>query len=289
MQIPTGGIAFFDSGIGGLTVLAECYKYLPNETFYYYGDNERAPYGNLPKETILCYAGEAFERFSQLKVKAAVLACNTATAVCADFLRAKYPFPIVGAEPAVFPAAKTGGEVFVLSTSATTASERFVRLCSTAQNRYRHSVIRPIACPSLAGDIENHLFDGTYDFTKNLPAGNPASVVLGCTHYIYIKEKISSFYNAPTYDGNEGIRKRLLSVLGLPANTHGLKKSRDGRPLLTSLQSPIQPTGQNTGNLPDFSQKIPPNVYFLGTGVVKCRTVFEQMFAKPYNKRDSGG
>ncbi len=289
MQIPKGGIAFFDSGIGGLTVLAECYKYFPDEVFYYYGDNARAPYGNLPQETILRYVSEAFDEFSKLEVKAAVLACNTATAVCADFLRAKYPFPIVGAEPAVFPAAKAGGEVFVLSTLATATSKRFVRLCGDAQKRYANSIIRPIACPTLAGDIEARLFDNAYDFTKSLPLGNPASVVLGCTHYIYIKEKISSFYRAPTYDGNEGIRKRLLSVLRVSQNTPVLEKSRDRRPLLTSPQPPLPSTGKKGGISVDFPSKTPPTVYFLGTGVVTCRTVYEQMFANPYNKRGSSG
>lgn len=289
MQILEGGIAFFDSGIGGLTVLAECKKRLPNEIFYYYGDNARAPYGNLTRETILSYVEEAFETFTALKVKAAVLACNTATAVCAEALRTRYPFPIVGAEPAVFPAAKAGGEVFVLSTAATTASERFARLCNNARKRYPQAIVRPISCPTLAGEIEEHLFEEGYDFTKNLPTGNPAAVVLGCTHYIYIKETVRSFYAAPTFDGNKGIAERLRSVLVLPPTRPFSEKDRDGRPLLTSLY-PTDPLGGQKGAKNPFSgEDRPPFLYFLGSGAARCRTVFEQMFANPYNKRDSGG
>lgn len=81
MQIPQGGVAFFDSGIGGLTVLAKCKQRLPNEIFYYYGDNERAPYGNLPPDQIERYVFQAFDELQSLKIKAAVIACNTATAV----------------------------------------------------------------------------------------------------------------------------------------------------------------------------------------------------------------
>ena len=105
MQIAEGGIAFFDSGIGGLTVLAECCRQIKGGVFYYYGDNTHAPYGNLPPEKIKEYVFQAFEKFRRLKVRAAVIACNTATAVCVEELRKKYDFPIIGAEPAVYSAA----------------------------------------------------------------------------------------------------------------------------------------------------------------------------------------
>ena len=214
MQIPQGGVAFFDSGIGGLTVLAKCKQRLPNEIFYYYGDNERAPYGNLPPDQIERYVFQAFDELQSLKIKAAVIACNTATAVCAEKLRAKYTFPIVGAEPAVFSAAKTDGDVFVLTTRATCNSPRFLSLCTRAQQRNPKARIFPKPCDCLAGEIEKHLFDPAYDFTPLLPQGNPAAVVLGCTHYIYLKKKIEKFYGAPTFDGNEGIAKRLAYFLG---------------------------------------------------------------------------
>ena len=66
MGVLSGGIAFFDSGIGGLTVLQTCLKSLRGETIYYYGDNERAPYGNLQKEEIQDYVNQAFEIFARL-------------------------------------------------------------------------------------------------------------------------------------------------------------------------------------------------------------------------------
>ena len=111
---PKGGIAFFDSGIGGLTTLSSCVDYaqahnLGGINYYYYGDNFHAPYGNLSEGQIFSYVDEIFSRFKSLEVSAAVLACNTATAVCAERLREKYTFPIIGLEPAILPAAKEGG------------------------------------------------------------------------------------------------------------------------------------------------------------------------------------
>ena len=109
MDIPHGGIGFFDSGLGGLTVLFACRSVCGDLPVYYYGDNARAPYGGLSSEIIKNYAAEAFDTFSALGARAAVIACNTVTAVCADSFRKIYPFP----------AAERCGEIFVLATPAT--------------------------------------------------------------------------------------------------------------------------------------------------------------------------
>ncbi len=213
MGIPKGGIAFFDSGIGGLTVLDACRKFFPNEIFYYYGDNKHAPYGNLPIKKINRYVHRAFKRFQRLRVWAAVVACNTATAVCIEELRKKFSFPIVGTEPAVLSAAKNGGQIFVLVTRATYESIRFKKLCEYASQLFSSSTIRSFACDNLAGEIEKHIVEQDADFTSLLPKGNPKSVVLGCTHYVYITKQIADFYGCEVFNGNRGIAKRLYNVL----------------------------------------------------------------------------
>lgn len=232
MGIPKGGIAFFDSGIGGLTVLssyeqyiisvARAYKDVP---LYYYGDNKRAPYGNLSEERIRRNVKRAFRVFCRLKVCAVVLACNTVTAVCAEELREKYSFPIIGAEPAVLPAAKHGGKIVILATNATCASKRFHSLCETARKKFPRTDIKIYPCEGLAGEIEAHIQDTEYDYSQFLPVGAPDSVVLGCTHYVYIKEKIQEYYGCDVYDGNEGIARRILTVF-----EESCQKNRDGRP-----------------------------------------------------------
>lgn len=252
MRDLTGGIAFFDSGIGGLTVLAACQKRIKGEIFYYYGDNARAPYGNLPVRTIREMTMEVFQTFARMRVKAAVVACNTVTAVCIEELRRTFPFPIVGVEPAVFPAAKVGGEAFVLTTRATHESARFQKLCQRAKRAYPQTVLRPFACDNLAGEIERRLTDKTYDCTPSLPKGSPDAVVLGCTHYVYMKEQIAAYYGCPVYDGNAGTAKRLSALCG-----------REERPLL----SPKAPEE----NAP---------VLFMGSGKAQNEHIYEQMFAK---------
>ena len=213
MRISKGGVAFFDSGIGGLTVLAECQKGQGKEIFYYYGDNQHAPYGNLSPKKIKRYVFKAFRRFEKLKVKAAVLACNTATAVCVEELRKKYSFPIIGAEPAVCTAAAKGGKILVLATRATCESERLRALCDRAERLFPDAKICIRPCDGLAGAIERNLMREGCDFTSYLPHEKADAVVLGCTHYIYIVEQIVRFYDCPIFDGNAGIARRLFSIL----------------------------------------------------------------------------
>ena len=279
MQIPTGGIAFFDSGIGGLTVLATAKKLLPNQIFYYYGDNDRAPYGNLAANTIMQYTAEAFELFRLLKVKAAVLACNTATAVCAESLRKAYAFPIIGAEPAVFPAAARGGEILVLSTRATFESERFIRLCARARIYYPFARITAAPCDALAGIIEKNLTKHNFDFTPYLPSTNKPlnAVVLGCTHYIYIKERIAACYGCETVDGNIGIANRLRFLLTVDHFDGKLQKNRDGQPLVTSPPFYALEKHFCSALTDGFSAPI----FFLGAQNTRNKHVYEQMFAIP--------
>jgi glutamate racemase len=213
MDIPKGGIAFFDSGIGGLTVLSACRK-VTHFPFYYYGDNTRAPYGNLPKEKIREYVMEAFDTFASLEVRTAVIACNTVTALLIDELRKRYAFPIVGTEPAVLPASNRNGEVFVLTTRRTYESERFKSLCHRAEKNNPNVHISPYPCDGLAGAIEKNIFNTETKYFNHLPQGTPTAVVLGCTHYIYIRKQIEEFYGCETIDGNEGIARRICRETG---------------------------------------------------------------------------
>ena len=279
MQIPTGGVAFFDSGIGGLTVLAAAKKILPNQIFYYYGDNDRAPYGNLAADTVMQYTKEAFVLFRSLQVKAAVLACNTATAVCAERLRKEFTFPIIGAEPAVFPAAARGGEILVLSTRATFESERFIRLCARARTYYPFAHITAAPCDGLAGAIENNLLTDGFVYTPYFPPIQKPwrAVVLGCTHYIYIKEKIAARYGCETVDGNTGIANRLRFLLTVDHFDEKLQKNRDGQPLVTS--SPFFTIKR--GFCSTFSDGFSAPIFFLGSQNKRNKSIYEQMFAIP--------
>ena len=300
MWIPRGGIAFFDSGIGGLTVLNECRKLLPREVFYYYGDNKHAPYGNLSVEKIKKYVARAFKRFQRLRVRAVVLACNTATAVCIEELRTKYSFPIVGAEPSLLPAAKAvitekgEGMVFVLTTRATYESRRLHALLEKATALYPKVEVHAIPCDNLAGKIEQNIFQKEKNYAPFLPRGKPSAVVLGCTHYVYIAEQIKRMYDCPIFDGNYGIALRLRQLLEMKkeqnlsldpfrppsvknepishkkiaCDTHrrGIKK-RLGRILRKGVWSKAPILDRQQGR-----------IYFMGSGKRRCKCVNKQTF-----------
>lgn len=299
MSIPSGGIGFFDSGIGGMTVLSACMERFDGGVFYYYGDNDRAPYGNLASERIYAYTKEAFDEFARLKSIAAVVACNTATAVAVERLRKEYSFPIIGAEPAVMEVAKLGGVAYVLTTRTTHENERFKKLCMRARTRYPATTIIPIACDGLAGEIEKHLTDENYNFTACLPRGSPTSVALGCTHYVYLKKTLESFYGCACLDGNDGIARRLCSCM-----SDFFLKNRDRQPRGDFLWDGRPPAGEfdknalgenvlfikkeEKANGKKFSilknpEKIPQNrpffqLFFLGSGKKRNKYLYEQMF-----------
>lgn len=132
-------IGFFDSGVGGVSVLHTARRILPNEHFLYYGDNGHAPYGPKPLEEIRRLSAESVGVLLDRGVKAVVIACNTATSAYAEILRAELKLPVIGMEPALKPAqeARHGGEILVLATQATLTLPKFQRL----MKRYGDHVI----------------------------------------------------------------------------------------------------------------------------------------------------
>ncbi len=281
MKIPKGGVAFFDSGIGGLTVMAACRERIQEQVFYYYGDNEHAPYGNLTPKKIRRFVFSAFRKFKRLRVKAVVLACNTATAVCVEELRKKYSFPIIGTEPAVCLAAKKGGEVWVLSTRATYNSIRLKELCQRAEERFSQANVKRIPCDCLAGAIERHVTEGDYDYTSFLPRGKPSAVVLGCTHYPYIEKQIRDFYRCPIYHGNEGIAKRLEFILKTEKKASLKEKHRFFLGRLTTFLFFKEKNPKNTRKNAKKVEKsgILKNTFFLGKQRDCNEEIYKQMFA----------
>lgn len=204
-------VAFFDSGIGGLTLLNECVRKLPNVDFIYFADNYNMPYGTKPAAEILRLVDKQFEAINLLNPEAAVIACNTVTAECANYLRHKYSFPIIGIQPAVKPAAVKGGKCVVLATPATAASAPVKELVE----KFGNGRTEIIACPNLAAYIEQNIFslDGSA-ITSILPQIKADSIVLGCTHYIFVEKHIAMYYGCRVYDGLAGTANRLCQILG---------------------------------------------------------------------------
>ena len=221
-----GGIAFFDSGVGGLSVLASCLKSVGGYPVYYYGDNGRAPYGNRPYNEVRAYVREAFNFFCLLQPVAVVVACNTVTALMIEELRENFPFPIIGIEPAVLPAAREGERVLVLATKATVESQRLKNLIKQAKKAYPKISVTVAACLNLACLVEEGIEREGVDFQREFPRVDADCVVLGCTHYSFLRERIRDFYGAKVFDGNEGVAGRLGRILGV---CDGFGASQNGR------------------------------------------------------------
>lgn len=210
-------VGVFDSGVGGLTVLAACRRKLPDVCFYYYGDNFRAPYGSRPAAEIEAFVTEGMDALAACNIDAAVLACNTATAVCADAMRKRYPFSVLGMEPAVKPAAEKYRDILVLATPRTAESARLRALV----DRFPDRRIEVYAAPDLAGAIEAYLTRGTrFALADHLPKASPGCVVLGCTHYTFFRREIARFYGCDVMDGGEGTANHLSEILNLGRRDH---------------------------------------------------------------------
>jgi len=215
-------IAFFDSGIGGLSVLHHAMKILPNDEFIFFADEDNVPYGTKTREQVLSYVDAAFKFLTAQNVGAIVVACNTATSVAVRPMREKYSLPLIGMEPALklaldlYPQKKA----LVTATEITIRGEKIHRLISRL-NAKNLAYLR--ALPKLVDFAERQEFNSdavekylrdefaAYDF-KNF-----SSIVLGCTHFNYFKDTMKKFLPAhmKILDGNAGTLNQLVRLAKL--------------------------------------------------------------------------
>ena len=213
-------VAVFDSGVGGIAVLREIRARLPREELLYFGDSAHAPYGEHSAEEVLALT-EAHAEHLLGRAKALVIACNTATAVAARELRARYEgVPIIGMEPAVKQAIAPGTarRILVMATELTLRQKAFASLLSRYEKE--HTVIT-LAAPELVRLVErgeeNSPRMAVYlaDLLAPYVADPPDAVVLGCTHFCFAKECISDIFShrVPLYDGVAGTVAQLARRL----------------------------------------------------------------------------
>lgn len=209
-------IGIFDSGIGGVTVLKEIIKILPNENYIYYSDSKNNPYGDKTDEEIIEICDKIVSNFIEQKCKAIVIACNTASAKAAKSLRQKYPYiPIIAIEPAYkmvydFAFDKV---TLVMATKGTIESEKFHKL----YNKYDNHKTYLMACQGLADIIEEGNKEKIEKYLKkNLSKyiGKVHNVVLGCTHYPLIQDEIKDVLgDVEFFNGAESLAKHLKDIL----------------------------------------------------------------------------
>ena len=209
-------IGIFDSGIGGITVLKEILKILPNENYIYYSDSKNNPYGDKNDKQINELCENIVKLFIKQKCKAIVIACNTASAKSAHYLRKKYTnIPFIAIEPAykmVYDYAYSE-PTLVMATKGTIESEKFNLLYHTYDN---HKTIL-LPCIGLADVIEEGNKEKIKKYLKEqleTYRGNVKNVVLGCTHYPLIQEEIQEVLGQVTFfNGAPYLAKHLKQVL----------------------------------------------------------------------------
>lgn len=216
-------VGVFDSGIGGLSVLRELEKILPNEDFYYYGDSLNNPYGEKSDEELFSITSGVVDYLVNKECRVIVIACNTATTRCMKYLREKYKDIIfVGTVPAIKVACdRDFKNTLVMATPATIESERTMELIR--DNIRKDQNIYLVACPGLTNAIEDNdqekIKEILKDTFREYKDKKIDSIVLGCTHYPFIKEDIlKEMPGVILLDGSRGVAmevKRQLENNGL--------------------------------------------------------------------------
>ena len=211
-------IGMFDSGVGGISVLREAVRLMPGERFIFYGDTKNAPYGTKTREEVLSLSRNVVKALLDRGCKAILIACNTATSAAAATLRAEYAdLPIIAMEPALKPASllHKDGIVLSLATPGTLSGEKYAHLFA----RFGEGVVS-LPCPGLMEFAERGELDGenlrTYlrHLFQPYLSEHVEAVVLGCTHYVFLKQAIGAFFpGVPLIDGNEGTVRQLIRRL----------------------------------------------------------------------------
>ncbi|MGI6106670.1 MAG: glutamate racemase [Lachnospiraceae bacterium] len=215
-------VGFFDSGLGGLSVLKSALKILPSEDYYYVGDSAHAPYGSRPAGEIRELTFSCVEKMRERGIKALVIACNTATAAAVTQVRERYPeMPVIGIEPALKPAVERsrGGQIIVMATLMTLRQQKFRNLLDQYAGR---AWVTPVPCEGLMEFVEEGNLNGAeldsyfHRHLDPVATDRLESIVLGCTHYPFLKGHLRRYFsgrNIDLIDGSDGtvreLRRRL--------------------------------------------------------------------------------
>ncbi len=189
-------IGIFDSGVGGLTVVAQVMKVLPHEEVFYLGDTARLPYGNKGKDTIIRFSLENGKYLVEQGIKLLVVACNTSSSVALQALQQALPIPVVGViSPGVATAVATtkNGHIAVLGTRGTIASNAYQQAIAAA---LPSATVYAVACPLFVSLVEEGFLDRqatrliVQEYLSPLKGSKVDTVILGCTHYPLLRDHV---------------------------------------------------------------------------------------------------
>ena len=215
-------IGVFDSGLGGITLLNQAIRQMPEEYYLFYADTDHVPYGEKTREQIMRYVSDSARFMVDQGCKALVIGCNTATSVGISHLRKEWPdIPIIGIEPAVKPALtryRKGGRILVCATAITINGEKLERLIERLKGT---EVVDKIALPGLVRLAESGQFEKkpVESYLRAAFSGLDLKsydcIVLGCTHFNFFKDSFQDlFKDVPVIDGSRAAILQLRRKLG---------------------------------------------------------------------------
>lgn len=198
----TRPIGIFDSGIGGLTVVKEVMKILPNEDIYYFGDTARVPYGNKSPETVTKFSFQNTRFLISKNVKAIVIACNTASAFSIESVKENFKLPVLGViRPGARAAAREtkNGKIGIIGTEGTIASrayEKAIKKINPDAEIFAYScpLFVPLVEEGWAGSKVSYLV--AEEYLAPLKKAGIDTLVMGCTHYPLLKKVVGDIMGA---------------------------------------------------------------------------------------------
>jgi glutamate racemase len=241
-------IGIFDSGVGGLSVLKALHLKRPGSPLHYVADSGHAPYGDRDAAHVIERSLRVTDHLVRHGARMVVVACNTATALAIEALRQAFPeILLVGVEPGVKPAAASSrnGRIGVMATPGTLASARFAAL---VDRHAPHCLVLPVACAGLAGAIErgaaasdeiDALLDG---FCQRLRDAGVDTVVLGCTHYPFVADRIAQRLGPDVrlLDTADAVARQAMTLHGRPPEaTTSADPERHGIRLQTTGETAV--------------------------------------------------
>lgn len=212
-----GKIGVFDSGIGGYSVLEKIKELMPSQEYIYYKDSDNLPYGNKSDKDLFKIGFNIVSYLVSKGCSIIVIACNTMTTKCIKKLRLSFPDIIfVGTEPAIKVACDNNYKnILVMATPATIKSSCAKRLVKNNKKSFQKVYLVP--CDGLARAIEDDdkakirkILENVLNKYKNY---NIDCIVLGCTHYTFVKKEISEIIKSDFVDGSLGVAKQVQRML----------------------------------------------------------------------------
>lgn len=198
-------IAFFDSGVGGLTVFAKVKKLLPNENYLYFGDTKNMPYGEKSEKQLIEFADRIFKFFEKQNAKAVVMACNTTSAITYEKLKDNYNFkiyPIIQTVCSTLAGLDGVKSLGVIATPATINSHAY----SKGIAKYNKDMkVYELAAPNWVRIVEEHRIhqpqsiEQIKEILEVMKENNPDKIVLACTHYPYLLDVLKNFFPEDKY------------------------------------------------------------------------------------------